>query len=104
MKDIYSDPLYAEDSLKAETKMKLRLDSRGGLIKRALIGDSSSHQAFVDESISKMLTYKQKQKSRLLQNQQLKSLEPPISSKTFSTLNEQSPIRILTNNSSRNNH
>ena len=37
--DLYSDPNFAEDSKAAESRMKLRLDSRGEVIKRALVGD-----------------------------------------------------------------
>ena len=39
VKDVYTDPKFQEKPKKAELKLKVRLDSRGEVLKRAILGD-----------------------------------------------------------------
>ena len=44
-KDIYSDPKYKNDAGQTMSRMKIRLDSRGEIMKRSILGDKDSHKS-----------------------------------------------------------
>lgn len=46
--DIYSNPAYHKDKSLADSLMRLRMDSRGQPINRALIGDKEVYKSVVD--------------------------------------------------------
>jgi len=51
-KDIYSDPKYKNDAGQTMSRMKIRLDSRGGLVNRSMLGDKEVHKQIAERGQS----------------------------------------------------
>ena len=49
-KDVFIDPKFQQEKLKAQKVFDLRLDSRGEILKRAILGDRNTYQTIVLKS------------------------------------------------------
>jgi hypothetical protein len=66
--DLYTNPAYSKNSSLADQLMKVRMDSRGAPISRAVIGDKETYKQVVDK-IERQNRKKNKKKSYHPSNQ-----------------------------------